>query len=72
MCTRLLVFGICGCAVYNQKITLEQHEWDVKDVTANYVDVKDASDKFIKSMASIMQTTVYRTLNNVELVIFSL
>ncbi|PWA73469.1 Peptidase C48, SUMO/Sentrin/Ubl1 [Artemisia annua] len=45
-------------------------EWDVRDLADKSLDVKESSDKFIKGMMSILQTTVYGSLTNVDLVFF--
>ncbi|PWA67953.1 Peptidase C48, SUMO/Sentrin/Ubl1 [Artemisia annua] len=43
-------------------------EWDVRDLADKSLDVKESSDKFIKGMMGILQTTIYGCLANVDLV----
>ncbi|PWA95077.1 hypothetical protein CTI12_AA010880 [Artemisia annua] len=45
-------------------------EWDVHSLADKNLDVKVSADKFIKGMMAILQSTVYGTLSNVDLVFF--
>ncbi|PWA49956.1 ulp1 protease family, C-terminal catalytic domain-containing protein [Artemisia annua] len=53
-----------------KKVRVKQREWDVRDLADKSFDVKESSDKFIKGMMSILRTTVYGSLTNVDLVFF--
>ncbi|PWA90628.1 Peptidase C48, SUMO/Sentrin/Ubl1 [Artemisia annua] len=56
------------CKVFCDTSLMRQ--WDVKDLKGKQFDVKESSDKFIKGMRGILESTVYRTLVNVDLVFF--
>ncbi|PWA95284.1 ulp1 protease family, C-terminal catalytic domain-containing protein [Artemisia annua] len=56
------------CKVFCDTSLMRQ--WDVKDLKGKKLDVKESSDKFIKGMRGILESTVYGTLANVDFVFF--
>ncbi|GJS90565.1 hypothetical protein Tco_0773201 [Tanacetum coccineum] len=46
---------------------IRRHDWDVKKWSAKGHDVKESSDIFNASMRSILRTTAYRNLHNMDL-----